>query len=127
MREPVVPALHAGSSGVSEPRRTRDARGRFTPGGGREGGEGGQLVDALRKRLDRLLANPESSPRNIGTLARALVSAQSLLLLEKRILLADLKLSGKSDAVDLEEVARTMAVMDAGYDAEYRKAAGKVS
>jgi len=85
-------------------------------------------VDSLRKRLDHLLTLPDASPRNIGILTRALVSAQSLLLLEKQIQLAEQKLSGKSDALDLEAVARAMLVIDAELDArDASKASGKVS
>lgn len=110
---------------MDKPRKTRDSKGRFLAGGGREGGEGCQLIPSLRRRLDKLLADPESSPRNIGTLTRALVSAQSLVLIEKQCALADQKLAGKSDGLNLEEVARAMALADEQYD-RTREAAGKM-
>ena len=111
---------------MAETQKTRDSRGRFLPRGGNKGGVEGQLVDSLRRRLGKLLDEPTSKPREIGQVMRALEGAHRLRLVEKQIALADQKLSGKSDAIDLEEVAKTMAAMDAEYDREYRKAAGKV-
>ena len=111
---------------MAETQKTRDSRGRFLPKGGEErGGKDVQLVQSLRARLAKLIASPTSTSREIGVLTRALLSAQSVELIQKQIALADQKLAGKSEGLDLEQVARTMAAMDAEYD-RAREAAEKV-
>ncbi len=111
---------------MAETQKTRDSRGRFLPRGGNKGGVEGQLVDSLRRRLGKLLDEPTSKPREIGQVMRALEGAHRLRLVEKQIALADQKLAGKGDGLDLAEIAKAMATADAEYDKEYQAAAGKV-
>jgi hypothetical protein len=88
----------------------RDSLGRFVspePRGGAVGGKDDPLVRSLRRRLEKLLGDKLATSREIGVLTRALVSAQTLALLDRQIALADQKL-GRGDKVNLEAITREM-------------------
>jgi hypothetical protein len=64
----------------------------------------------LRKRLDLLLADPQSSSREIGTIVRSLLGARKLDLLERQIRIAEQKLGGDAGTlIDLVEEAERRA------------------
>lgn len=85
--------------------------------GGAGGGKSEQIVHGIEARICRLLDDPDSKTREIGSLTRALASAKTLALLDCQIALAKQRLDVSLGRIDLESIARAMKEEDDRLDA----------
>ncbi len=77
--------------------------------GGTPGGE--SYAGALRERMDRLLANDHSTPRDIATLMRSILAARKLDLMDRQIRILEQKLGGTAGTIaDLVGEAERRAI-----------------